>query len=569
MDGRSVAKLINGLCKRGVRRVVAFLPVLTVVSITKNRGAKMKLLIVSMKKKARRFISIFGARGLFRLIVSQLTVVVTTPYRLVQFLLELRVLINGKWGLYCGFSPVFGLLSLFYWTQALNIEKYGRGGTSPCIGFGKFRLSKWFHLPLLSHYLYWRMSNVLVIGSLLIYVLTFLFWIPRSETFPLHITLIAALVSSTYYFNLVNQNYNVLGWAFFPIGVFGVLTGDWLLTSVAWLLVSMGSFTAMVFGTAISLLGMVYFKSPLLLVSALPASIKFLLVLFKSENVFVELSNLLKFLGAKRKTAKYVRTKGLSFSNLYLVSLYTFYFCLSIYQNGIVFTNLLLLIFIFIFFFNATGILRFADSQSIIITIFTISAILAIEHFNFFLFIAFVALANPIPLFLDFKTKCLDIVPAARPFFVGRILESVERFFSPVERGSKVLVVFNDPGEKYGEIFDGYRNILSAFKYIGTKKGVLVFPDWYVVAETNYQGAKEYWGRSRVEVEKNVAEFNCDFIVLYETESQPVSIKPLGMSVLAKLDWKTLDLGNREHGLNEYVEVPIFYLVKNNRENKN
>ena len=51
---------------------------------------------------------------------------------------------------------------------------------------------------------------------------------------------------------------------------------------------------------------------------------------------------------------------------------------------------------------------------------------------------------------------------------------------------------------------------------VASSKEVHLFPDWYAVLETNYEGAPECWGRSVDEVIENCDRWQVDFAIIYQ-----------------------------------------------------
>ena len=67
--------------------------------------------------------------------------------------------------------------------------------------------------------------------------------------------------------------------------------------------------------------------------------------------------------------------------------------------------------------------------------------------------------------------------------------------FGACYRGQIIYFAFNDPDNRYSNIFDGYRVIHELTLVAADKRGS-DFSDWYAVEETNFEGAPQCWGRS-------------------------------------------------------------------------
>ena len=201
-----------------------------------------------LKSKIQKFVHRFFSFKFLRFIFVPVTALFTTPVRLVQSLWNCRVLSKGQWSDYNRFSAHKGINYLHYWTQSVNIQRYGRNGVSRELALGKFPLSKLFHMTSLSLRLYHKLGGSLAaIIGMFGWLAAHLLWFDLNEIGIFYgITVFfLALISTTFYANLFeHQNYNVLGWMFLPAGLFGILTGNYFLAAMAWLGASFGSFTA-------------------------------------------------------------------------------------------------------------------------------------------------------------------------------------------------------------------------------------------------------------------------------------------------------------------------------------
>ena len=72
------------------------------------------------------------------------------PIAWAKSLWEARILLNGQWHRYMGSNPQNAINSMFYRTQWINLDRYGRNGVSPILGLGQYPLKNRFHLSLLS-----------------------------------------------------------------------------------------------------------------------------------------------------------------------------------------------------------------------------------------------------------------------------------------------------------------------------------------------------------------------------------------------------------------------------------
>lgn len=467
-----------------------------------------------------KFIDKFGWKGLLQLLFYPVIVIVATPFRFFQALWECRILLNGKWSHYNRFNPHRGINSFFYWTQALNIDKFGRNGVSNLISDGDFKLSNWFHLSLFSIYSYWRFGGAVVpIVGLFGWLFFNLLWLNQVELSVVLIVLASVMLSSTFYANMFEmQNYNALGWMFFPIGVYGLYTGNWWIAGLGWFLVSLGSFTAVFIAGILSLTFALYNFSIFPIVAMIPAGLKISLHFLPLLNNLDSINNVLKNIGASKKGLKYVRNKT-SLNNVRLL------FFLILYIQFILFEyittqniDILFISLILLFILNESGLFRFADPGSLHMPIMSIAIVIILLHFNIYLFISFLILLNAPAIFLDFTDKSLIIVPKRKPFNVKNILDNINNFLN-IE-SNKIMFCFENPNNKYGKIFDGYRVVLEAFLYVASNKNIHLFPDWYFIWKYNYINAPECWGRELNEVLNNVKNYKVKYIIIYEKENE-------------------------------------------------
>lgn len=515
-----------------------------------------------------KFYRVYGRKLLILLPLYPCVLLFTTPLRLADALWACRIFLNGQWGYYPHFNPVAGINSLFYWTEALNIHRYGYSGSSPTIGLGNWKLTSWFHVTLFSLYAYWKAGAVSILTGMLIWWLSHLLYIGYTETQWLVLIMVLALISSTFYTNLFGtQNYNVLGWSFFPVGIFAIICDHWLWVAIAWFLVSLGSFTAAITAIALSWLLFIYTYNPWLIIATLPATIKiafhFYRLVSSKELMITALSNIAKAIGATGRNVKYKRPK------LELFSLHQFYWLILYLQFSITAwlvakdSSVLILIGTFLFILN-TKFIRFADPQSIMMANFSIATAIVIMHPNLAILISYWLVISPIPQLAGFpiSPNSVSFMPRAKPYNVNPVLEQVYDFISKVPKCERVLFAFSDPGNDYGKIFDGQRVILESILYIANKRAIHLLPDWWAVFQTNYEGAPSFWGREINEVFSNAKEWKANYVIVYTDPEQLLGREweMAGFVILARLDWREIEGANAIHYPNG--GPPTWWLLK-------
>ena len=171
----------------------------------------------------------FGKYSLVQLIGYPLITLIVTPFRLVQSLWNCRVLLSSRISDYAHFNIHTGLNSLFYHTRALNLKRFGRSEKSPYLGLGDFNLARCFHYSLFSLYGYWKGGAALVLLCMLGWWGSIILFVEASFSIIECVLLLLILISTNFYANTFRyQNYNAVGWLFFPLFIFGLLNGYWL-----------------------------------------------------------------------------------------------------------------------------------------------------------------------------------------------------------------------------------------------------------------------------------------------------------------------------------------------------
>ncbi len=520
-----------------------------------------------MREKFNKFLKNFGWLGIFKLIFSPIIVVVTTPFRFFQALWSCRVLADGKWGQYNRFNPHRAINSLFYWTQAVNIDKYGMNGFSPTIGDGKFYLSNLFQLSLPSVYSYWRFGAVAPILGMFGWLFFHFVWIDSIETSILLLVLLAVMLSSTFYANIFEmQNYNAIGWAFFPIGLYGLYTGNYELAAFGWLLTTFGSFTAWFTGGVLSFIYSVTIFSfePLLwfIPSVLKMTLHFI-PLIKKGDLLQHCNKVLIMLGSKKnKVVKYTRKKNqLSLiSTAYFTILYLQFIILYFLQSNSV--DIFFITMFILFVLNNMQIVRYADPGSLHVPILSVATIMVLNDFSIMLFISYLILINPMALFLDFSDseKSLDVVPKREPFFIQPLVDEMDTFLQAISKKDRVLFSFENPNGNYGDVFNGQRVNLELALYTASEKEIHLFPDLYLVFQDNTtDDLPNFWGRDLISIGQIVKEWDCQYVLYYSKDKSEEIFYDKNYRIVSSLNWDSLykkyyfSISNKLNGISWYL----------------
>lgn len=522
--------------------------------------------ILQFKKK-------FGWKGLICLPFYPIIVFITTPIRLVQTMWASRILLDGRWGNYPHFNATTGLGYLFYWTRAINLYRFGRAGISPYLGLGNYPLSRCFNYSLPSLYAYWVAGAVVPLGFIWGWWLLHIIWIRQTTTFWLLLVMTLSLISTTFYLNAFrSQNYNAVGWSFFSLGLYGMVTDQWLITGLAWFAASFGSFTVVFFALILSLVLSIISWDVNSLLSVIPAVLKLLTHFWpffingNTKNVIV---SVLKAIGVIDTGVKYKRTttKKFGIKNIYFSLLY-FQFMFVSYFITYDFSVLFLTGFI-IFLLNSTFV-RIADDQSIYMLMFSLANVIMIQNTDLLLIFPYWLLVSPLPITIGLGIQKFYEVPKLSPFSIEKFIKGMEEFLSPIKQSERVFMAFDNPNGVYEKVFDGYRNLLELLHYVATKKDVHYMPDWWSVFELNYPGAIDFWGRDPESVKNNAQYWHADYIIIYEDEGMELDVKKwedLGFEILTKFSWS--DYANEFKG--EKVcegNLPDWYLLKIKTDDK-
>jgi hypothetical protein len=498
-------------------------------------------------ERLNRFIGKHGMAALLRLPLYPFISLFWGPVRLFSTVWNSRILLTGKWSEFLMYRPYQGISFLFYWTQALNLKRFGRNGISPLVGLGNFNLSAWWHLSLPSSYLFRKAGAVLAPASMFSWLAMHGLWISNPLTnAPLlwwFLVMVLILISSTFFAGaFVFLNYNALGWLFFPLGLWGMETGNYLVAGLAWLGASFGSFTVVFIASYLSLVSAIRLETFLPLLALVPALLKLSTHFFHltKGSFFSSLLKIAKLIGLVNQNAKYRRSKiGNSIGFFYFLFLYfqfsVVYFWVTqeihwLFCGGIV-----------LYLVNRF-VARFADDQSLYLTMFSLACMITLQTSDLLLLTSFWLVVSPLPALLgDVTQGCpLDAPPALKPFRVQAIIDNMSRFLKPVRSKDRVLMAFSDPKGSYEKLFDGYRRLLEVPCYIGSSRGFHFFPDWHAVSETNYEGAPDLWGRAPSEVSANLKRWEASYAIVYQDSGTELDTQweRNGYKTIAELDWE-------------------------------
>jgi hypothetical protein len=471
--------------------------------------------------------------------------------RMLNTIYNSGVLLTRKFSNYNRYTAAHGINSLFYWTQALNFERFGRNGVSDFVSTGNYSLGNWWFSSLPSLYLYKRLGSLLPVASMFIWFFSHFLWFGNENTEIIWtISILTIIFFSSYFFGacFVFLNYNAVGWMFMPLGLYGLINENFWIAAFAWSLTSFASITVVFIVFWISLAYSTYNSTAYPLLSITPSLLIICINFLYSKNIK---SSILKTAAAiglnnfRNRKTKYKRSTSKCFvskSFLYFLIVWGSFACIlwtyDAYTFSLISWTLLSLALLNV------SIFRFADEQSIYIAMFSVASVSMIQTYSIPLIIAywFGAFTWPSNIGADSRKGSTAWPQGLEPFYIKDILDKTEIFFSDLPKHSKVLCAFKDPKNIYEKIFDGYRTIYEIAFHAGNLKQILVFPDWWAIFENNSIDSPEFWGREPEDVIANIKLWDADHVLIYqETES---SLEPKwlqnGFTELAQLDWTPL-----------------------------
>jgi len=449
-----------------------------------------------------------------------------------------RILFYGRWASYHGFHAQNAINSLFYRTQWININRYGRAAYSPIIGIGNYPIYNWWHLSSIASYMYAYAGAVITIVGSIIMISSHFVWlyvVPWNWLLSVIVILIfsSTIIMTTFH----SQNYQILSWMWLPVILYTMCNGD--LIAATLLLSAAGIFgiTVIILTAPLVICQTILMEDFRVLLILLPAllikSINFIPV-FINARIKESIGVVGKMVGFVHTDVKYKRkSMGLSIHHLYMLLLYS----VAIICFLIAYKEIPYFIFIaYLIFLCNQLFIRFADDQSVMLFFILVTTFELVTHQpNIIAGLGLMIVANPRPSYLAIGHK--NRVRVYKPFDVDPILENLNQFLKVPEH-SRVLFAFNDPQGEYEKIFDGYRIMLEAPLVVASDRKVHLFPDWWAVAQTNYKGSPTIWGRSKNEVIRNMEYWHADFVIVYQdSKSQLDEIWKEHFIVVSEFDW--------------------------------
>jgi len=521
----------------------------------------------------KKFINKFGVRGGVLLVLSPLLLPIISINHWLFSLGKSTKLLGGQWSKYFGFNPENALGFMFYRVQWININRYGRYGTSPIMGLGDFYMGKLWHLSLFASYLYCNAGALTTLSGMFIWIfLHGLYAVFVDVAWLYSVILVVFFSVSTYLLAFSRQNYQILSWMLMPALLFALNHAEYLIVAIILSVIGLLGVTAylinsVVFAVYIS----IYSDSVAYLLYVIPGALisfyPLIYVIIGGESKGV-VSEVAKLIGLTTSSAKYKRkTKRLSMSNLYFFGLYLTGTVLVSFGGEIV---PVMSVAVLIMYVVNQVFVRFADEQSLQIAfVSTLISYVFLSEYEYVALAGLILVLNPLPFLFerhDYRSvRNLLYMNKYEPFDVEKITNKLENFIDLL-KGSKVLFAFEDPKDDYYKVFDGYRLIYAPLLEVAAKKEVHLMPDWYSVAQTNYDGAPNFWGTSVDDVVKNSELWGADHVIVYSEESLNEQWCE-DFDMIASFDWNLVAGTERYAGLWRNCNyVPVWWLLQKNKK---
>lgn len=507
----------------------------------------------------------FGFLGYVRLLLYPLTTIATTPIQLLRTLSNSRILLSSKLQSFPHFCPFSSQVALFYWKRAFDFHKYGRRGISPITGLGNYHLARLFFYTFLSLFIYWKAGAFSLLVGMYGWLFAHLIWMAAVPAKWVALVVLVVSISTMFYGQTFRrQNYNVIGWLFFPVGIYGLMVDQYLISGIGWILCSFGSITSIYIAMFLVACDSFFDHSIQPILFLLPAFIKasshfiYLLSLNKKTNIILTIA---KAIGLTKTNVKYKRNTlkaKFPLAKTYYLLLNLQFFFMVWYLEAFPY---LLATAIVIYFFNSVGF-RFADEQSMWMMMTSIAIAYTINYLNYYILISLWILISPLPFFIGFRAmRYFDVVPVFRPFNIKPLLDGMCDFIQAVSIGQRILMALNDPDGKYSNIFDGYKTNIEIISYVSGINGIHFLPDWWAVFDTNHEGSVDFWGRTPDEVRRNMNDWNADYVIVYQEEMDcnlDSKWESEGFIVVNAFQWS-----DYSEQLESAVPLPNWWLLEN------
>lgn len=468
------------------------------------------------------------------------------PVVFFQSIWNCRVLLNGDWANYRMFHPIHSLDFLWYEIIHFNMVRYGKRGRSKYLGSGNYKMSNQPQYTSISFGLFHLSTNVTILVGIMGFVLMHLFWLPQVDAWLMVVVLSIGFFSTNFFLNVYHNNYNLLGWAVFPVILYALHQDQFFVLAGMLLLMSFFSITATFISCIFVGITMLLAGNVLpLIYLAVPLVIRLLIHLWPSiSDGGGGISDILKFIGGTgKKAVRYKRhdIKRFNGKMVYFSLLIIFLGYMDYTASGEVKASVIITLALFVL---NQGFIRFADPQSIYMTMTGVAMYLVLSQGSWLLLIPFFLISNGSPYYYLYPTKgnFIPVLKPFKPFRFSLIQERLNQFIEDLEKDAKVLVAFEDPQDNYEKLFDLQRPFLQGLVNTAIRKDILILGNKWAVIENNFVGSDDWWGRDESEVKNNLKKWQADYLVYYSYERDFPTFLDQNekLELTAELNWKEL-----------------------------
>ena len=464
-----------------------------------------------------------------------------------------------------GFDMLSALNNYFYKTQKLNIDIFSKNKASNLLGFGNYHLSRLFYIPRLSHNFFINLGPALstVLFTFLNLLMCTIFYETSNSSWVIMVIFFAYFSSVNYAATFTGQNYNLLGWLFFPIFLFSLANNETNLLLISILVIFILSFAV---GLYIILYTLIYclFIDISFYYLALPFSfliLGYIIPLIKSGLLKKWIIETFLFMGISNRN-RYSRShQRFSKFNIYYTILFSVPILFGLLKES---TNFFLIYIPFTIFILNQFLFRLMDRENPIYAYFLCSIIFTIYNPQIIYLLSFVLIINPHPETLNVALKnngMLFNLRVFKSFNKFNLINSIKKFTEKVQKKQVVLFAYNNPNKNYDKIFDGYRYVIEAIYYHFQERKIRSFPDWYSIWEEN-NNKKIFWGRNYQTIFKNLKKLKSNFLVYYSDQKKIKDLSILkNFKILSNFSMKR-DYFDENSLWNNKNKIVYFYLLE-------
>ena len=460
------------------------------------------------------------------------------------------------------------LNNFWYDTMGYNLSVHGRNKSSRNILQTPYFIGKWFHVAKLSLIPFWKSSILTIFLSWITIVLLNFVFVESTSFWWIALISVILCIGSNFYSQILLQNYNIVGWVFFPIFLWALESNNEILICISLTIFLMTSLTVFAIGSFYLMVfaALELNLTPQLIWVFLPSLLLLIIrfyPLYKNDVLKSHVKSVLASIGfIQSKEIKYSRKSDLKLSlgavyKMFVYSAFVLYVFITTESFPYFLMGGLL------FFILNEFVARFADKQSIDMLLLICSMNFMSQDQNFVtLGLFWLTVGNPIPyLFGSNVVGDKYELKVLKPFDIRPLQIGFSKFYKTIEKKSRVYISYEDPLGDYHKIFHGFRHLMEPAHYYANTSDFLFFPHLWAVFDLNYVGSSEIWGRDLESINTNMKYWSMDYLIYYTVDEDiPESIAN-EFTVLSKLDWNEFITPEELTGVSE---LPIWHLMKKN-----